>query len=86
MNVFKPGKPRLQGLEEARPGELFERRRDEDRDVFERRTWGALNPPKPLFAAQGGVPRKRTGEPLSRSTVLFVLAAAVCAGLAAALV
>lgn len=59
---------------------------DTDRDVFERTTWGALNPPKPLFWSERSARRKRTGEPLSRSTVLFVLAAAVCAGLAAALV
>jgi hypothetical protein len=76
------GGRRLKGLEECRPGELFERRSKREKDVFERRGWGPLNPPRPLR----GRAAPRVPEPVTRTTVAIVLAAAVCAGLAAALV
>jgi hypothetical protein len=88
VKLLQGGGRRLEGLDECRAGELFERQDDEDLDVFQRTGRGALNPPKPLVRLHGR-PRllfERKSEPLTRTTVLFVLAAAVCAGLAAALV
>lgn len=88
MKLLQGGGRRLKGLEECRAGELFERRGDEDLDVFQRTGRGSLNPPKPLVRRHGR-PRlvfHRDSEPLTRTTVLFVLAAAVCAGITAALV
>jgi len=78
---------RLKRLEECRPGELFERRGGGEKDVFERRGWGALNPPRPLRGQASRPARQaRSPGPVTRTTVAIVLAAAVCAGLAAALV
>jgi hypothetical protein len=88
MGSERPGgERRLKGLEECRRGELFERRGDGGKDVRERRTWGALNPPRPLVSRPAGTGKgARPSEPVTPMMVAIVLAAAVCAGLAAALV
>lgn len=60
--------------------------REAEQDVYERRSWGEPNGSKPLAPMQSREARPRnTSEPLNRTTVLIVLAAAVCAGLAAGL-
>jgi hypothetical protein len=82
LHAFKD--KRLKGLDECRPGELFERRREGEKDISRRANWGAASPGRPVQEAPRK-PVRAEGDPLTRTTVLIILAAAACTGVVAGL-